>query len=317
MLSRVAEHIYWMARYIERAESTARLINVNTFMMLDLPRGLLPGWEPLIHITSSEQEFNARYSDYSERAVARFLIGGSNHASSIIACLHSARENCRSVRDALPRVAWEELSDLYVSAKEDLQRGLTRRHRHDYLNRIIRGTQYLTGALDATLPRDDTYCFLQMGHQLERADMTTRIIDARTANLLPAEATELQPFESLQWMSVLNSLDAYHMYRKRQQTQVQRRQVLRFLVQDPHFPRSTLYSVRALRGSLRQLPNSQPALELLKGLERTVRNPQVLDLRQGTLHTFLDDLQRELIALHQSVNQTYFMKRHACAGAAQ
>jgi uncharacterized alpha-E superfamily protein len=148
---------------------------------------------------------------------------------------------------------------------------------------------------------------------MERADMTTRIIDARTANLLPAQATELRPFESLQWMSVLNSLDAYYMYRKRQQTQVSRRQVLRFLIQDPRFPRSTLYSLRALRESFHQLPNSQRSLELLKGMEQSVRHPQVLELRQGTLHVFLDELQYELIALHNNVNETYFIKRQPCA----
>jgi uncharacterized alpha-E superfamily protein len=306
-----------MARYVERAESTARLINVNAFMMLDLPRGLLPGWEPLIHITGSEQEYTARYSDYSERSVVRFLIGDSNHPSSIIACLHSARENCRSVRDVLPRAAWEELSSMYAYAKENLQSGLTRRHRHDYLNQIIRGTQYLTGALHSIMPRDAAYSFLRMGHQLERADMTTRIIDARTSNLLPAQTTELRPFESVQWMSVLNSLDAYLMYRKQQQTQVRRRQVLRFLIQDPRFPRSTLYSVRSLRDCFRHLPNNQPALELLKGMEQTIRNPQVQEMKQGTLHTFLDDLQCELIALHNNVNHTYFINRQAQTVAQQ
>jgi uncharacterized alpha-E superfamily protein len=313
MLSRVAENIYWMLRYIERAESTARLINVNTFMMLDLPRGTLPGWEPLIHITSSEREFAERYSDFSERSVARFLIGDSNHASSIIASLHSARENCRSVRDVLPRSAWEELSAMYNAAREDLQTGLSRRHRHAYLNRIIHGTQYLYGILNSTMPRDEVYAFHRLGLQLERADMTTRIIDARTANLLPAQPAELQPFESLQWLSVLNSLDAYLIYRRRQQTQVRRRQVLRLLIQDPTFPRSTLYSIRTIRASLMQLPNRQPVLALLKDMEKEIRSPQVQDLRQQTLHAFLDGVQRRLITLHNLLHQTYFINRQASA----
>ena len=311
MLSRVAEQIYWMARYIERAESTARLITLNSFMMMDLPKGLLPGWEPLIYITGSGREYKSRYRDYNERSVIRFLIGDSNHASSIIAALHSARENCRSVRDVLPRAAWEELSAIYTSAREELQSGLTRRHRHAYLNGIIHGAQYLSGALHATMPRDESYAFLRLGQSLERADMTTRIIDARTANLLPAQAPGLAPFESLQWMSVLNSLDAYLMYRKRQQVQVRRRDVLRFLIQDPRFPRSILFCVRTIRNCLMQLPNRHHALEQVRVLESALRNPQIQELRQATLHTFLDDLQRDLIGLHNRSSQTYFINGKA------
>jgi uncharacterized alpha-E superfamily protein len=311
MLSRVAEQIYWMARYVERAESTARLITLNSFMMMDLPKGLLPGWQPLIHITGSGREFETRYQDYSERSVVRFLVGDSNHASSILACLHSARENCRSVRDVLPRAAWEELTALYTEARENLQSGLTRRHRHAYLNRVIHGCQLMSGALNSTMPRDEAYSFLRLGQHLERADMTTRIIDARTANLLPAQAPGLAPFESLQWMSVLNSLDAYLVYRRRQQTQVRRRPVLRFLIQDPRFPRSVLYSIRAIRTCLGQLPNRQPALEQVKVLDSALRNPHIQELRQDALHAFLDGLQRDLIGLHKRVSQSYFINGKA------
>jgi uncharacterized alpha-E superfamily protein len=280
-------------------------------MMMDLPKGLLPGWEPLIYITGSGREFEARYHDYSERSVVRFLIGDSNHAGSIVACLHSARENCRSVRDVLPRPAWEELSALYSEARENLQSGLTRRHRHAWLNQIIHGCQLLSGALNSTMPRDEAFSFLRLGQHLERADMTTRIIDARTVSLLPAQAPELAPFESLQWMSVLNSLDAYLVYRRRQQTQVRRRPVLRFLVQDPRFPRSVLYSIRAIRTCLGQLPNHRHALEQVRVLDSALRNPQIQELRQKALHTFLDDLQRDLIGLHKRVSQTYFINGKA------
>lgn len=310
MLSRVAEHIYWMARYIERAESTARLINVNTFLFLDLPKGFMPEWEPLIYITGSEDEFEAAYGDYNERSVVKFLMNDSANPSSLISCLKNARENCRSIRDAMPPAAWEELTALYDYARENLQSGLARRNRHAYLKQIIRGTQLLAGALNSTMTRDEAFSFLCIGHHLERADMTSRFIDVRTANLLPEQATELRPFETMQWMSVLNSLDAYLMYRKHQQAQVARSQVLRFLIQDPLFPRSFLYSVRSIMEGITNLPNNQVVLLRLKKLEKTALNSKVPALRQGELHAYLEELQKGLDFLDNAIHDTYFYHLH-------
>ena len=114
MLSRVAENIYWMARYIERAENTARLVSVNAFLLLDLPKGVIPEWEPLIYIMGSEKDYESNQKDYNERSVVRYLIGNTSNPSSILSSLQYARENSRSVRDALPRTAWEQLTELYL-----------------------------------------------------------------------------------------------------------------------------------------------------------------------------------------------------------
>jgi uncharacterized alpha-E superfamily protein len=141
MLSRVAENIYWMARYVERAENTARLVRVNANLLLDLPRGIAPGWEPLVSIMGMDREFRQRYTRVSERNVVKFLLGDSSNHCSILSSLRAARENCRTVRDIIPRSGWEQLNELYLVAKENLHAGLTKSGRHGYLARIIAGSQ--------------------------------------------------------------------------------------------------------------------------------------------------------------------------------
>ena len=201
MLSRVAENVYWMARYVERAENTARLVRVNANLLLDLPRGIAPGWEPLVTITGMDEEFHARYGEANERNVVKFLIGDGANINSILCSLRAARENCRTVREIVPRSGWEQINELYLYAKENMSAGLTKKGRHSYLARVISGSQTINGLLDSIIARDEAYQFLRIGRNLERADMTTRIIDVRSADLLPEETAESKAFDTIQWMS--------------------------------------------------------------------------------------------------------------------
>ena len=222
MLSRVAENIYWMARYIERAENIARLINVNTNLLLDLPKSANVGWVPIIEILGSGQLFNEQYDTPDERNVLRFIISDQKNSGSIVSSLNSARENARTIRDIIPRESWERINDLFMVAKSNAQSGIARKHRYDYLSSVITGAQTITGQLAGTMLHDVGYDFLRMGRNLERTDMTTRIIDVRSGDLLEHEHEALTPYESIQWMSVLKSLTAYQMYRRSVQTRVSR-----------------------------------------------------------------------------------------------
>lgn len=307
MLSRVAENIYWMGRYVERAENVARLINVNAFLLLDLPKGIAPGWEPLLAITGQEPAFEARHKEYSERNVVRFLMGNTDNPGSILSSLTQARENCRTIRDIVPKSTWELLTELNIYARDQLQSGLSKKGRHEYLAHIIQGSQLLTGMLGVTLSRDEAWSFLRIGRNLERADMTTRIIDVRTANLLPDEASELRPFETIQWMSVLKSLSSYHMYRRRMQAQVKRRDVLRFLFQDTAFPRSFLHCLESVDQEMAGLPRNQSCRDAIHKLQEKVQDTRVERLEQEKLHLFIDRLQRGLAQVHQALAQGYFL----------
>ncbi|MEJ2576528.1 MAG: alpha-E domain-containing protein [Gammaproteobacteria bacterium] len=317
MLSRVAENVYWMARYIERAENTARLVSVNAFLLLDLPRGIAPGWEPLIAITGSGPAFKARHKDYDERAVVKFLLGDPDSPSSILNSLLMARENCRTVRDIVPSMAWEQLTELVLFARENVQAGLTKKGRHPYLKRIIDASHMLYGMLATTMLRDAGYQFLRVGRNLERADMTTRIVDVRTENLLPEETSELRPFETIQWMSVLKSLSAYHMYRRKMQVQVRRSEVLRFLFLDHDFPRSVLHCLDVVEEALGALEHDRDAPRALRSLARKVARTKVEQLSHSELHSFIDELQVGLTGVHARIASVYFPPVEEAAQQAQ
>lgn len=307
MLSRVAEHIYWMARYVERAEDTARVINVNAHLLLDLPRKLAFGWEPLIDICGSRTLFDDLYAEPSERNVVKFLVGDTHNPGSILSSLGRARENARTVRDYIPREAWEQINEIHMQAKSQLAASLSQHRRFGYLRSVILGAQQLAGLLAGTMSNDAGYQFLRMGCNLERADMTTRIIDVRSANLLPEQAGDLTPFENIQWMSVLKSMTAYQMYRREVQGPVRRQNVLSFLFRDRHFPRAFHHCLSEVETCLQKLPGNDRPLKTVTELQHSVAAVTFGELTQDDLHRFIDDLQLALIQLHNQITEAYFL----------
>ncbi|MDX5151459.1 MAG: alpha-E domain-containing protein [Acidiferrobacterales bacterium] len=307
MLSRVAENLYWFARYKERAENTARLINVNTNLVLDLPKSASLGWEPIIEILGSAEQYHADHDNVEERTVLRYLISDANNPVSIYTSMAMARENCRTIRDFVPREAWELINDAWLFAKNNAQQGISRRGRHQFLQGVISRVQTITGMLAGTMLHDQGYDFLKMGRNLERADMTTRIIDVRTANLLENSHEDLTPYENIQWMSVLKSLTAYQMYRRTIQVRVRRADVLGFLLQERRFPRAFYHAICEVESCLQELPRNEEALATLKVLQKKVLAAKPARLKQERLHKFIDDLQKGLAHVHMAVDKTYFL----------
>ncbi len=327
MLSRVAQNIYWMSRYLERVEDTARLINVNANLLLDLPRNTTFGWLPLIFIVSAEDLFfekdPQRLAD--ENNVVTFLISDRDHPGSILSSLAAARENLRTTRDAVPQEAWEQINGLYIYARDHVP---NRRGRFEFLRRVIHGAQQINGLLSGAMSRTDAYGFLRMGRYLERADMTTRILDVRSANLLPrAGQTQMQtqtqtqtqtqsadfqpeeqdPFESIQWMSVLKSLTAYQMYRQQVRLRVGGPDVLKFLLQNESFPRAVSFCLQQLEICVSELPGHSALLAGISALQQRLGDAAVPELTHEGLHEFIDELQVGFGELHSRIATTYFM----------
>lgn len=307
MLSRVAENIYWMARYVERAENTARMINVNANLLLDLPKGFAPGWAPLVAITGAEASYRERYGSCDERNVLKFLVGDTANATSILSSLSFARENTRTIRDIVPREAWEQINELFLFARDNLNSGLSKRGRYAYLKHVIVGAQTLVGLLDGTMNQDSGYDFLRIGRSLERADMTTRIVDVRSANLLPDDTPGLRPFENIQWVSVLKSLTGYQMYRRKMQARVRRSAALNFLLKDKEFPRALYHCLSVAEHSLWRLPQNDGPLRATARLQRMVTAADLPPMSQTRLHEFIDHLQIGLGELHDEIARTYFL----------
>jgi uncharacterized alpha-E superfamily protein len=306
LLSRVAETVYWMARYIERTENTARIIMVNSNLLLDLPKGIAPGWEPILAIMGCAESFHEYYQEVNERNVAKFLIADKRYEGSIITSLSQARENMRTSRVIIPQGAWETLNDLYYFAKDNVSQGLTRGGRYEYLKQIIRRIQMLNGSISGSMSHDQTYDFLRIGRNLERADMTTRVLDVRASNLLPKQVEDLKPFEDIQWKSVLESIAAYQMYRRHVHVRVKGAAVLSYLLQDLQFPRSVQYCMAALEGCLRGLPSHDAPLRILGRAQRMVRLANEEVLVMDRLSDYINELQILLANVSEQLTITYF-----------
>ncbi len=315
MLARTVESMYWLSRYLERAENTARIIGVNTNLLLDLPGGIAPGWLPLVDISGNRAEFDAQFKDKGtrgeEREVVHFLIADKANPGSICSSLQAARENARTLREILPTESWELLNEFFSEFTHDLSTGINKRTRFEFLKRIVVTLQTIAGMLDGTMNRNDAYTFSALGRNLERADMTSRIVDVRSAQLLPAETPELRPFESVQWMSVLKSLSGYQMYRLRMRTRVRRTDVLQFLLRDDQFPRSCQYCVIQLERSLNELPRSEGVLEVLSRAARFIERAPLATLDQPGLHELIDKLQLHINNVHNMIAEAYFPSRDA------
>ena len=304
MLARVAENIYWMARYIERAEDLARLISVNASLTLDLPKGISPIWSQLIAITGAESVYKAK--DMDERSVLKFLISDDDAPVSILKCLACARENARTIRDVIPREVWESINSTYLHAKDQAAQAINKRARFNFLEEIICQCQTITGMLSGTMNHDAGYLFLRIGRYLERADMTSRIIDIRSANLLPDATLAKQTYDNLQWMSVLRSLSGYQMYRREKQIRVQRTEVLRFLFQSAVFPRSLLFSINAAESAAENLDNHDKVQLTIQRIKRQLDNAQIEKLKQNDLQQFIDQLQVGFAQAHDELQAAYF-----------
>jgi uncharacterized alpha-E superfamily protein len=312
MLSRVARNVYWMARYLERAENTARIVNVNGNLLLDLPKNTTIGWDFLIAIAGLDELFYNEYKNPSEQNVVKFLLSDSKNPSSILSSLEYARENLRTTRDIIPREAWEAVNDVHWFVRTETAKGVSKRTRYDFLKYVIRAIQQITGLLSGAMNRDIAYKFLEMGRYLERADMTTRFLDVRSANLLPDKLDEatLKPFENIQWMSVLKSLTAYQMYRKHtNMVRVKGASVLNFLLQNNEFPRTVYYCLERIESCLKGLPENDPPLRRLARLQRQIQGANVHGLVHEGLHEFIDDLQLGMGELHELMDAIYLGER--------
>lgn len=312
MLSRAAENLYWMARYLERAENTARLINATSQVLLDLPRGASFGWNTLISVVGLGTLFQQAYPESNEANVMDFLIAAQRNPGSIHSCVKYARENCRTMRDLLPRELWERVNAMYLSSLRHQQNRLGRLERRRMLEDLIRDRQAVSGLLADCMSHDVAYQFIRLGEHLERADMTTRIVDIHAAVLMPQApqpAGDEDPAVALLWVGVLNSLSAFQMYRRHGSNRVDGEGVVSFLVRDVFFPRSVVHCLDEIETRLANLPHNMEPLRALRVARRRVDRMGAEDLAPGRRHETLDLIQSDLARIHDTVAAEYFYFR--------
>ena len=304
MLSRVAERMYWFGRYAERAENTARLINVNTNLVLDL-NGVDYIWQGLLEITGCNEDFHKKYSKADERNVIKFLL--DSETCSVRNSVRLARENVRTSREIMPNEAWLKINKLNLYLGNNLDAGVKRAGRQAFLQAVIDQCHELTGYLAGSMSNDVPYYFIKMGRNLERADMTTRIIDVGCLNLLASDHPEITEHADILWMNVLKSLTGYQMYRQYVRDRVNGEDVVDFLTSNSNFPRSVEHCLSELVRCFERLPAPDQPLRQVNHTRRQITTRDIPSLlKEEGLHDFIDEIQLDLATLHDQIRLAWF-----------
>lgn len=310
MLSRVADSIYWMTRYIERVDHLARFIDVTREFVLDVPSGR-EQWLPLISVTGDEELFFKHYSTADATSVMQFLTIDREYPNSIIGSLEMARENARSVRETIASEMWEQLNEFYHWFNREIQVGMLLRSPSDFFRTIMQQCMLFHGMTDATMTRGLGWHFANLGRQLERADKISRLLDVKYFTLLPTVQDVNTPLDDLQWSSLLRSVSGFEMYRKRYQ-ELSVHHVVDFLVLDRLFPRSIQYCLFEAERSLHAITGcpigafSCKSEQLLGRLCSDLSYTEIDTIIDGGLHEFVDDVQLRLNQIGEAVFDRFF-----------
>jgi uncharacterized alpha-E superfamily protein len=314
MLSRVADSLYWMSRYVERAENIARTLDVNLQLMLDLPKlGAETEkklWGPVLRSTGEDEDFDKHYKVMSAENVIDFLTFNSKNPNSIINCLTSARENARHVREQISMEMWEEINRTYLWMKSQTLKKIQKMGPYEFFNEVKNASHLFQGITDGTMTHGEDWDFIQVGTYLERADMVTRILDANDEIFINAPAS-LMNGGTLQWSAILRSCSAHDAYRKFYVAQVEPDKVVEFLILNEFFPRSIRFCAGALDIALRRISGCQEErftnqAEKLSGRLVAELNYSALeDIKTVGMHKYMDELQIKLNAIGEAIFQTY------------
>jgi uncharacterized alpha-E superfamily protein len=308
MLSRSAERLYWLARYLERTENIARLVSVHMNLLMDLPNGVEMGWQQLIRINASEAKFHEKYNITNEHNVTGFFLIDDNYSGSLISSLSAARENIRTSRDLLPDEAWEQVNEMYLFVKNNIDSVYNRSNRVIFLKEILKGCQRFTGLLSGYMSHNHPYRFIRLGKNIERADMTSRILDLASLLLAESRSDEMRQYETILWVNILKSLNAQLMYRQHVRSSVNGDDVLNFLLLNTNLPRAVGCCVAEITSCINGLPNNGVLTDQLAKLEVYVQAIDTQHTTQSQLRGILDDLQSKLGDLHNQVSNNWFLK---------
>jgi uncharacterized alpha-E superfamily protein len=309
MLSRVANAIYWLNRYIERAENIARFVDVNLYLSLDSPQDLPEQWQPIVITTGDSELFSDRYGQATKENALQFLTFDRDYPNSILSCLQSARENARSIREIISSELWEQVNDFYLMVQEGAEE--ENPNWLEFFARVKMASHTFAGISNATMTHNEGWHFGRIGKLLERADKTARILDVKYFILLPSVGDVGTSLEELQWASLLKSTSAYEMYRKIQH-RIAPDRVAEFLILDREFPRSILFCLLEAEQSLHRITGKNlgtwqsPAERELGRLRSEMEFITIEEIIDRGLHEFLDGMQSSLNRSTDSIAATFF-----------
>ncbi|BAH76364.1 alpha-E domain-containing protein [Solidesulfovibrio magneticus] len=323
MLSRVADAIYWMSRYLERAENIARFLDVNWHLTLDTPGGRGEQWMPLVSAMGDFDLFAARELPGDRETIIRFLAFDPEYPNSIVSCLGRARDNARTIREIIPTEMWEQINTFYHLVREAAKGcDAVLNNPYHFCDEVKRRDLTISGIAGDAMSHDEAWDFFRLGRLLERADKTSRILDVKYFILLPHPTDVGSNLDYVQWAALLKAISALEAYRRRH-GRIQPERIVEFLLLDHDFPRSVLWSLIRAQQCLHAITGTpmgyfaNPAEKRIGQLCGDLAYMSVEDVVAKGLHEFTDNLQTRMNRVDEAVFATFFSTFPAIDGASQ
>jgi len=312
LLARVAENIYWLSRYLERAENTVRLIDVHSRMLLDHPDiEEHAGWIPVITINALDEEFAKKHDKASETSVCNFLLADEDNPGSLFNAFVAIQNNLRSCRDIVPRSSYEAINGACRFVRHQVASATANTNqRNAFLGSVQTRLLAISGDINSNMSHDIGYRFMRMGSQLERADMTSRIIDVQSSTLSLSQANvDNMALRQQSWVAVLRSLSAMQMYRQHVRRPVNGHDTLRFLLLNDKLPRAYTFCINHLDTTLSMLNQHAAPRAAIEALRQQLDSSDLEELSQQPLqlHQHIDTLQIGLQNVATAIAETYFL----------
>ena len=316
LLSRVADSLYWMSRYVERAEHVARVLRINTNLLMDVgdlePATVERQWQSVMKICnmSAEPGGEGRLGD----RVVRSLTLDPLNPMSLTACLAAARENARAIRSEISAEMWEQINSLYWTMRADDTHARVLDQPEEFFNFVTQGSMTFQGLTDQTLDHDQRWMFAQLAKSLERIDMTCRIVEVRYDALQDEEAALDAPLRNIQWMAVLRMCCSIESFRRQVAGDLEPLKVAGFLILEDNFPRSIRFNVERALAAINgirhaTMPGSiDPAEKILGRLAATLTYANPNEIASQGVEDYLHKVLLESRAASTAVQQTYFLK---------
>jgi uncharacterized alpha-E superfamily protein len=311
MLSRVAASVYWMSRYIERAENVARFIDVNYNLTLGEGAALSDQWDPLVSITGDRKLFNKLHGDASCEHVLEFLAYDERNPNSILSCVAAARENARSVRETITQQMWKQINEFYLLVTSSAQESRRQEDPYDFCEAVRLASHTIVGLTDATMSHGEAWHFARVGRLMERADKTSRIVDVQYFLLLPKPDDIGSSLDVVRWSALLRSTSALAMYRK-VHGPITPNRVAEFLILDKEFPRSMHFCLDHAQCSMNEITGSREGAfncrseQLLGRLCTELNYTTIDDVILDGMHDYIDRFQIRLNAIGDAIQDDFF-----------
>lgn len=313
MLSRIGDSLYWMSRYLERVDHTARFIHINRLYMLEAEDTISESsqWRPLLTIVGADAAYAERHpgADVTARRAINFMVGDRNNPGSIYASLRSARENARAVRDRISRPMWEGMNELWLYAEERMHRAGGLEPVDDFLHLVRKEVALFHGLTVNTMMRGQPFAFYLLGTFVERADMTARLLDVKYHLLLPDASMVGSALDYYQWAALLKSLSGFEAYRRKYHAAFRPIDVAEFVLFETQFPRSLVFSVERMAQALAQLeehPEKTRAGQVLYTIQTMLAEHTAASIFTLGLHEFLEQFLVAIAEFNQALQLDYF-----------